>query len=270
LKVSIVTISFNQRLYLQEAIQSILSQDYGNTEYIVVDPGSTDGSRDLILSHSSSIDRVVFRPDIGPANGLNNGFASATGEIFCYINADDRLLPGALRRAVGYFLAHPDVDVLCGNGYEIDRFGQRVRKIFSSDWSPEAYGYGAANVVQQATFIRSTAFKMAGGFNDENVTCWDGELLVDLALTGARFMRVDDFLGEFRLYPTSITGSGRLDEVLQKDRLRINDKIFGSRKRRGRWVAPAVYRLRKYVAHPSHTFYKALHLLRGVAKGLFR
>ena len=93
MKISIVTLSFNQRAYLQEAMDSVLSQDYPNLEYIVVDPGSSDGSRET--DQQLWPDRShIFEPDRGAADGLNKGFARATGDVFGFLNADDLLFPG--------------------------------------------------------------------------------------------------------------------------------------------------------------------------------
>ncbi len=71
MKISIVTLSFNQRAYLKEAIDSVLSQGYPDLEYIVVDPGSTDGSRKTIESYGNRIAHTIFEPDRGAADGLN-------------------------------------------------------------------------------------------------------------------------------------------------------------------------------------------------------
>ena len=92
MKVSIVTISFNQARFLRRAITSVLSQDYPDIEYIVVDPGSTDGSREIINAYGPRLASVIFDPDDGPADGLNRGFQLATGDVLAYINADDALL----------------------------------------------------------------------------------------------------------------------------------------------------------------------------------
>ena len=103
MKVSIVTISFNQAKYLERAIISVVEQNYSNIEYIVVDPGSTDGSREIIEKYRSKITIVILDPDKGPTDGLNKGFAAATGDIYAYINADDALLPGAVKSVVDFF-----------------------------------------------------------------------------------------------------------------------------------------------------------------------
>jgi len=88
MRVSIVTISYNQARFLEQAIRSVINQDYPDIEYIVVDPGSTDGSRGIIEKYQNRIDKIIFDPDEGPADGLNKGFAHATGDIFGFINAD--------------------------------------------------------------------------------------------------------------------------------------------------------------------------------------
>src|SRR6266702_7751404 len=115
LKVSIVTISFNQAAFLERTILSVLDQDYANIEYIVVDPGSTDGSRELIKSYESRIATTILEPDHGPADGLNKGFSATTGEILGFLNSDDVLFPGAISEAVRYLIDHPAIDVISAN-----------------------------------------------------------------------------------------------------------------------------------------------------------
>jgi glycosyltransferase involved in cell wall biosynthesis len=78
-KISIVTISYNQAGFIAECIESVLAQDYHNFEYIIVDPGSTDGSREIIARYSDRISLIVLDPDNGPADGLNKGFSLAFG-----------------------------------------------------------------------------------------------------------------------------------------------------------------------------------------------
>lgn len=79
MKVSIVTICFNQAAFIEEAIRSVIDQDYSNIEYIVIAAGSTDGSREIIERYRDRIATVLFEPDRGPADGLYKGFALATG-----------------------------------------------------------------------------------------------------------------------------------------------------------------------------------------------
>lgn len=225
-KVSIVTISFNQASFIEQAIRSVLSQNYENIEYIVVDAGSTDGSRDIIQKYKDDLAEVIFEPDDGPADGLNKGFSRATGDIFYYLNADDVLLPGALTRAVKCFENMPEVDVIYGNCILIDKTGSQVRRIFGNRWDLTAFVYGAVSVTQQSTFIRGTAFSRSGPFNKNNRTCWDTELIVDLALNGCCFKYVSEYFGAFRVYENSITGSGRLQREIQNDLVELRKRVL--------------------------------------------
>lgn len=256
LRVSIVTISYNQARFLESCINSVLEQGASNVEYIVVDPGSTDGSRDIIRKYSDRISRIIFEPDRGPADGLNKGFRAASNEIYGFINADDRLAPNAVSAVLEYFDGMPDVDVLCGNGYQIDAAGNRARKIFSTRWSTLAYAYGAALIVQPATFFRRSAFERAGGFNEKNRTCWDGELLADMAMAGARFGRTKAVLGEFRLYAGSISGGSGNTRLWKADRSRVERRILGRKKNAlDRYIGRAV-RAWQVLSHPQITLYK--------------
>lgn len=225
-RVSIVTISFNQAPFLDECLRSVWSQDAREVEYIAVDPGSTDASRDILGRHAHRIDKLILEPDRGPADGLNKGFAAATGDIFGYLNADDRYAAGAIGFARDFFEEHPDVDVLCGAIRIIDRQGRASLRARTSDRFDLAhYAAGTCTIGQQATFFRRRAFEKAGGFNAENRINWDGELLVDMALAGARFETTGKILGDFRVYAESITGSKRHIGRLLREHERIAEKI---------------------------------------------
>lgn len=223
--ISIVTISLNQGEFLEECIDSVLSQGVQGLDYVVVDPGSTDGSRHILQRFHGRV-RAILEPDEGPADGLNKGFAAAQGEIFGYVNADDRLVPGALQFICDYFSRNPRVDVVCGAVRIVDRHGRRRLRARTADQFDLArYAAGICTVGQQATFFRRRAFEGAGGFNSANCITWDGELLVDMALSGARFETVARVLGDFRIYPDSITGSNRHRDRALREHGRIADKI---------------------------------------------
>jgi len=227
MKVSIVTISFNQARFLEEAICSVVNQDYDDVEYIVVDPGSTDGSRDIIQGYKDKIAKIIYEPDRGPADGLNKGFAEAHGEIFGFLNSDDVLEPGAFSRVVQYFEAHPDVDVISGHSWIIDAEGNIKRRFFSDRYSLRMAAYGASILSQASTFFRAKAFRRAGGFNIENRSNWDGELFIDIALAGAQFSLVPEFWSRFRIHEYGITGSGKLHALYQSHREKMFRKIMG-------------------------------------------
>lgn len=237
MRISIVTISYNQARFLEQAICSVINQDYLDIEYIVVDPGSTDGSREIIEKYRDRIDKIIFEPDEGSADGLNKGFKHATGDVYGFLNADDYLLPGAIHAIVAAFKSNHQKDVLSGNAYIVDLNGKPIRKFYSRRFTPLRAVYGAATLAQQSTFFRSGCFKKAGGFNKTNQVAWDGELWIDMALNGAQFGRIGEFLGAFRIYPQSISlsehSSTKYEEYkkaifkkMRKKNYRVSDRIL--------------------------------------------
>jgi glycosyltransferase involved in cell wall biosynthesis len=249
LKVSIITISYNQAEFLERAIRSVLDQDYSNLEYIVVDPGSKDGSRELIRKYEPRL-KPIIEPDHGPGDGLNKGFAAATGDIFGYINADDAFLPGAIGEVAAEFERDPEIDVISGHGYKVDAKGNVLRPIYSDLFTLRRRILGAASLVQQSTFFRREAFLATGGFNNQNRTCWDGELMVDMGLRGKRFKVVNRYWSLFTMHPGGISGSGRLEEQYRKDEARLFRKITGRDPQAIDVAGQTLCRIGKSVAHP--------------------
>ena len=227
MKFSVVTISYNQAVFLEQAIVSVLSQRGVELEYIVVDPGSTDGSRDIIERHRDRIAHVVYEKDDGPADGLNKGFALATGEVYCYLNSDDEFEPNAFQTVAAYFASHPETDVVCGHCWLIDERGRRLRRVWSDPYQRTLVAYGRAIQIQPSTYIRKGAFRRIDGFNVRNRISWDAELLLDLAICGARIEVIDEFLSLYRVHATSITGTG-LHRDLQNEWSRVRfQKLMG-------------------------------------------
>jgi glycosyltransferase involved in cell wall biosynthesis len=227
IKISIVTLSFNQRAYLQEAIESVVQQNYPLLDYIVVDPGSDDGSRELIQLYRTRIAHLLFEKDRGAADGLNKGFSLATGDVFGFLNADDILLPGSLQRVADFFRQHSDREMGLGNGYILDAAGRRVRHVRARGFTVHRYFHGGARWLQQSTFFRREAFLRSPGFNLTNRTCWDGELFINMKSQGAAVGYIDADLGGFRIHNASISGTGRSMQAYQEDCKRIFRDIHG-------------------------------------------
>jgi glycosyltransferase involved in cell wall biosynthesis len=227
LKISIVTLSFNQRAYLKEAMESVLSQGYSDLEYIIVDPGSTDGSRELIRSYGARIPHVIFEPDRGAADGLNKGFALATGDVYGFLNADDVLMPGSLREIADFFTANSECSLAFGSGHIIDSNGRVIRRWKARDFTVRRYFYGGTQWLQQSTFFRSDIYLQSPRFNVENRTCWDGELFVTMANQGAKVGYIRSDLAGFRIHNESISGSGQNKKQYRDDFRRMFRDIRG-------------------------------------------
>jgi glycosyltransferase involved in cell wall biosynthesis len=225
--ISIVTISFNQGRYLPIAVESVLSQEDVDLEYVIVDAGSADGSREYLATIRDPRVSLILEPDQGPADGLNKGIRATTASVVGYLNADDLYLADALRDVHGYLRESPTVDVVYGDGWLVDAHGRVIRHFESTPWALRRYLYGGVSVLQQATFFRRSAFDRTSGFNTQNTTSWDGELLVDLALSGAKIEHRRADWGAFRLHAEGISGSGRLEKRYNEDRQRVFTRTMG-------------------------------------------
>jgi|GEM_PF-2064758 len=225
-KISVVTISYNQAKYLEDAILSVLNQNYPNLEYFVIDGGSTDGSIEIIKKYSDRLTYWCSEKDNGPASALNKGFSKATGDIFYYLNSDDVLLPNIFFEVVKFIDKNSNYDVYYGHGFTTRGSLEEKYPVFSMKWDLNQYRLGAVSIFQQSTFIRSNAFRKINGFNERNTTHWDGELLVDLELIEAKFKRFNIFTAIFRIYPESITGNDKTTFKYLEERKEVEKRIL--------------------------------------------
>lgn len=128
-RITVVIPSYQQGRYLSEAIESALAQDYPDLEVLVVDGGSTDGSREVIERHAARLAWWTSEKDGGQADAINKGLARSTGQVLGWLNSDDLLLPGALRRIGETFAARPRVQAVCGWRELIDADGRPVSSL---------------------------------------------------------------------------------------------------------------------------------------------
>ena len=244
--------------FLPTAVSSVLVQQGAELEYVIVDAGSTDGSRQYLATLADPRVTVVLEPDEGPADGLNKGVRLTSGSIVGCLNADDIYLADALREVQNVFCSTPDVDVVYGDGWIIDAEDRVVRHFESTPWGLRRYLYGGVNVLQQSTFFRRNAFNRTAGFNTSNTTSWDGEFLVDLGMAGARFQHVEADWAAFRLHAAGISGSGRLQLRYQQDRLRVVARAAGRERSLFDPVLEVSARLLKLLRSPGYAFRRLL------------
>lgn len=210
-KITIVTPSFNQQPFLEECIDSILSQNYPNLEYIIMDGGSTDGSVDIIRKHEQHLAYWQSMADDGQYAAINAGFLRSTGSIMTWLNSDDRMHTHALLIVASVFQARPDVRWLMGRPNGFDEHTTRLW-VFENlpEWSRGKYlmkQYKNPYIQQEGTFWRRELWVQAGGM----LRC-DLKLAGDLELW-TRFFRydqlytVDALLAGFRNHPGQKTKS---------------------------------------------------------------
>lgn len=125
-RISVITPSYNQAAYIEQAILSVLSQGYFDLEYIVIDGGSTDGSVEIIKKYQDRLSYWVSEPDGGQADGINKGWRMATGDVIAYLNSDDLLEAGALGRISEIYMQHPGARLIYGDCRVINKNGEFI------------------------------------------------------------------------------------------------------------------------------------------------
>jgi glycosyltransferase involved in cell wall biosynthesis len=201
--VSIVTPSYNQGNYITQTIESVLTQNYPNIEYIVQDGASTDQTVSIIENrYREHLDSFESVPDRGQAHALNIGFRKSSGEIMSWLNSDDLLLPGAIAYMVNFFNQHPDVDALYGHRVIIDADNNEVGRWVLPLHSDEILFWNDF-VPQETLFWRRSLWDKVGACINENYAfAMDWELLIRFIESGARIIRAPRFLGAFRVHAT--------------------------------------------------------------------
>lgn len=218
IRISIVTPSYNQAAYLEETLRSVLSQRDLVHEFFVYDGGSTDGSVEIIEKYADAIDHWVSEPDEGQSDAIHRGFTRATGEVLYWLNSDDVLLAGALRRVHEAFDARPGLDVVTGYGVGIDGGGRIVimrRRPHDSPWWAHL---GYARVHQPCCFFRRSFYESVGGLDKDLVCTLDTDLWYRMFRKSARWGGVAAYLAAYRIHPEA-KGSTLLERYRQERQL---------------------------------------------------
>ena len=263
---TVVTPSYNYGQYIAECLQSVATQQGVTLEHLVMDAGSTDDTAKVV----SEFPHATFfqEPDKGMSDGINKGFLKAKGDWVMWLNADDRLKPGALRTVLDFIHANPDADVVYGGWDYVDVQGAFLRRM-------AAIPFDRRILVQQGCYIGSTAcfFRRSTTIAEGQLLdvdfgyCMDGEYYARLATQGKQFRHIPRILADFRLHDHSISQSslGKQDmkNVLRLQRQaaepRAIRRIYGIKPFRDEnlnliadGVLYHVYRLKKGILQALH------------------
>lgn len=204
-RISIVTPSFNQGEFLDECIDSILSQNYPNLEYIIMDGGSNDSSVDIIKKYEKYLTYWQSKPDGGQYNAINEGFKRTSGEIMSWLNSDDKYHYHAFYKVAHVFDKYHDVEWVTGRHTHWGKNGDVTNIVteYLPAHSREKFlqkKYDDPWIQQESTFWRRSLWDKAGK-----------KLRTDLQYAGdlelwTRFFRfaqlytVDTLLGGYRMH----------------------------------------------------------------------
>jgi len=175
MKISIITVVRNNKDTIKDAIDSVLSQTYKNTEYIIVDGGSTDGTVELIKEYGDKIDKFISEPDNGIYDAMNKGLSLATGDVIGILNSDDVYFDNKVLEKVAKRFEGTNIDSLYGDLYYVKekdlnaivrywKSSEFIQGSFAKGWHPphpsffvkrhiyEKYGYFDLDMKVSADF----------------------------------------------------------------------------------------------------------------------
>jgi glycosyltransferase involved in cell wall biosynthesis len=210
--ISVVTPSFNQGRFIEEALASVQLQNYVNWEHLVIDGASTDGTIDRLHALSTKNEQSnlfwISESDSGQSEALNKGFRRAKGEIIGWLNSDDRYRAGCFERVVKAFEDNPEADIIYGDYLIVDESGKVLQIRREIDFSEFILLYHhVLYIPTTATFFRRRVFD-EGNLLDESLQyAMDLDFFIRLSARGYRFKHIPEILADFRIHADSKTCS---------------------------------------------------------------
>jgi glycosyltransferase involved in cell wall biosynthesis len=210
--VTVITPSKNQGKYIKDCLESVHRQSHKQVEHLVLDGMSTDGTATICKNYPSVF---LQKTDTGPAQAINRGMDLATGDIVCWLNADDAFFGvDTLKEVSSIFDRFPEVQVVTGCGYYISEDGRLLEPIIPDfgKYISERWLRRVDCFLQPATFWRRNTIRL-----DESLHyTFDWRLWLDFYRAGLNILYVPTYFGLYRLQPSSLTQqatSSRKEEI---------------------------------------------------------
>ena len=186
-KLSIITVCYNSEKTIERTIKSVITQDYTDYEYIIVDGGSTDGTIDIIRKYSPYITRWISEPDEGIYDAMNKGIQLSSGELIAFINSDDWYVEGAFKAVANCYSDNGEYDLIYGDVFQIENGEKQEVSYKKSDLKQL---YVRFFIIHQAIFVKNSLMK-AYLFDTEYDVAADYDFVLKLYKSGRVFYHLD-------------------------------------------------------------------------------
>ena len=194
MKISIMTICFNSEKHIEEAILSVVNQNYKNKEYIIIDGGSTDGTLSIVRKYKDKIDYFISEPDKGISDAFNKGIKASTGDVVCICNSDDIMADNVLSEFAAYY--EEDVEL-----YRLDEITRDFETGEEFKFSPTMYIPKIPfniHLLHMGCYIKKAAFEKYGLYDLDFHYCMDLEWMRRAYYRGIKSKHVPLVCGYFR------------------------------------------------------------------------
>ena len=241
-QVTVAVPSYNQGRYLEQALESIFSQEVA-VEVFVVDADSTDNTREVLERWAPRLAGRRSHKDRGQSAAINEGIARGSAPYVAWLNSDDWLEKGAYRRLIATLESNPKAPMAYGRAWNVDERSGRKAPVFARAFSERLMA--SVNLIPQpATLIRRSAWESVGGVDESLQMAMDYDLWWKLFRKLGAPAFVDEFVATNREHPATKTGTRR--------RQHYDEAIAVVRKHYGR--VP----LKWYLAQPYAVWYRSL------------
>lgn len=221
-KISIITVNYNDKIGLEKTIKSVISQENAGFEFLVIDGGSTDGSKGLIEQNSGKISYWVSEPDTGIYNAMNKGIKKAKGDFLIFMNSGDMFFDENVLSSIEQDL-EDDFDIYYGNNYKVKENGSKRLKTY-----PEKLSFSffySSSINHQSTFIRKSLFDKYFYYNETYKIASDWEFFIYTicyANVPSKYLKKTIALYDF----TGISSDSNFSELFLKEKRQTIRKYF--------------------------------------------
>jgi glycosyltransferase involved in cell wall biosynthesis len=219
-KISIVMPSYNQAQFIEKSILSILNQNYPNTELIIIDGGSNDGTIEKIKKYEDKIKFWISEKDQGQSDALNKGFAGCTGDIYGWLNSDDVYLPNTFKNIASIFSKNKDKKIVFGDWLNIGIKDDIIDYHHAFDFNLNHFKYEGFHINAQSMFWHRSVHKNFSGFQINLYNTMDYQMILEFGINEGEksFNRIPQPFGAFRRYKEQKTAKMTV-EILNEHKL---------------------------------------------------
>lgn len=218
MKISLITVSWNNAGVIRTCLDSVAGQDHPDMEYIVIDGASTDGTQDIVRSYGDLVDYFVSESDKGIYDAMNKGVALATGEVIGLINSDDMLAHEGVLSRVAKEFEEKDCEAIFGDVVYVDPtdLEKTVRYYPGKGFRPSMMKQG--NMPPHPSFyVKKELYEKFGLYDTKFRITADFELMVRMFLNGGiSYSYIPEVLVKMRTGGASTSGLGSLLKINQE------------------------------------------------------
>jgi glycosyltransferase involved in cell wall biosynthesis len=221
MKLSIITVNYNNGAGLKKTISSVLEQEFKNFEYIVIDGASTDESNEIIAENSSNIDINISEPDKGVYNAMNKGIQRATGDYLLFLNSGDHFTSSSVLQEAVKFL--DGTDIVYGSILLIESEKKSWTGVY-----PEKLDFGHfidGSLPHPCSFIKRSLFDKVGLYDESLKICADWRFFLDaICKHNVSYTRINQTVAVF--YLDGMSSEPGSDAIIKDEKEKVLDAQY--------------------------------------------